>query len=115
MFNFLPEAVRRGIDDARRADQRRAGRLSIQIDDQVHRILALWDNGLALDASHRAPLRGLVDIFDGPRHLYQCLLVTSREEDGQRIYDFKWIAHVSETRPLDFAQQEETPLLLPYH
>ncbi|ARO13785.1 hypothetical protein BVG79_00431 [Ketogulonicigenium robustum] len=115
MFNFFPEAVRRGMDEARRADERRSNRLSIHAQEQVHRILSLWDDGLALDASDRAPLRGLVDIFDGPRHLYQCLLITSREEEGRRIYDFKWIARVSETHPVDFEQQEDTPLLLPRH
>lgn len=112
MSEFLPEAVRRGLEDARVAMLRRSNRLCIHDGDQIHRVLRLWDGGFALEAKDAPILHGFVDLYDGSRHLYQCLVVASHDEAGERIYDFKWHTAVSDRPPVDFVRSEEAPVAL---
>ena len=34
-------------------------------------------------------LRGLVDVYDGARHIFQCLIVASTVENGEIVCEFK--------------------------
>ena len=55
----------------------------------VFPVLDYRDSGFSLDIDNAPKLRGLVDLYDGSRHLYQCLIVAS-EEDGMLMrYEFK--------------------------
>jgi hypothetical protein len=112
MSEYLPEAVRKGLEDARVAMLRRSGKLCIHDGDAVYRVLRLWDGGFALDAKGAPRLRGFVDLYDGPRHLYQCLIITSREDEGEQIYDFKWSTAVSDRPALDFVRADDAPAAL---
>ncbi len=109
MSDILPEAVRKGLEDARRAAQRRSSRLCVHDGDEVYRIHRMWDDGFAVDAETAPKLRGRVNIYDGPKHLYQALVVASREEDGERIFDFKWQQPARDTAPVDFVQAVDAP------
>jgi hypothetical protein len=112
MSDYLPEAVRKGLEDARLAFLRRSSKLCIHDGDRIHRVLRLWDGGLAVDAKEAPKLRGFVDLYDGSRHLYQCLIVAGREEDGQMIYDFKWSTPVSDRPAADFVRADDAPVAL---
>lgn len=112
MSEFLPEAVRKGLEDARVAMLRRSGRLCIHDGDRVWRVLRLWDGGFSLAAQDAPPLRGFVDLYDGSRHLYQCLVVASREEEDERIFEFKWSAPVADRAAVDFERAEDAPVAL---
>lgn len=112
MIEDLPEAVRKGLEDARVAMLRRSSRLCIHDGDKVHRILRLWDGGFALDARNAPRLRGHVDLYDGSRHIYTCLVMTSHEEGGEQIYDFKWSTAVADRPAADFVRAEEPPKAL---
>jgi hypothetical protein len=112
MSEYLPDAVRRGLEDARVAMLRRSSRLCIHDGDRVHRVLRLWDGGFALAAQDAPVLRGFVDLYDGARHLYQCLVVASREENGERIFEFKWSTAVSDRPALDFVRADDAPVAL---
>jgi hypothetical protein len=112
MSEFLPEAVRKGLEDARVAALRRAHRLCIHDGDELHRVLRLWDGGFALDAKDAPQLRGFVDLYDGSRHLSQCLVVASRDEAGERLYEFKWHTRVTDRPALDFVRAEGAPAAL---
>ncbi len=57
-------------------------------------------------------LRGLVDIYDGARHLYQCLIVASEAQDGEMIYEFKRHTAAVDRAPLDFSPEENAPVAL---
>ncbi len=110
MLEFLPQEVRDGIDAARRRDQRRRSRLRVQVGEAVFPVIGLWDDGLALDADLTPHLRGLVDVYDGARHLMQCLIVASTVENGQLICDFKRSTAVADRAPLDFWKDENAPV-----
>lgn len=114
MTDYLPDAVMKGLQDARRASTQRGNRLCVHDGEDVLRIRRMWADGMAMDADAFDKLRGRVDIYDGMRHLYQALVVGSRVEGGECVFDFKWLHLVSETAPLDFAQLDATPAgLLP--
>ena len=112
MSEYLPEAVRKGLEDARVAMLRRSSKLCIHDGDAIHRVLRLWDGGFSLDAKTAPRLRGFVDLYDGSRHLYKCLIVNSREDEGERIYEFKWNTAVSDRPALYFLRSDDAPVAL---
>ena len=70
--------------------------------------------GFTVEADAVPDLRGLVDLFDGGRHLYQCLIIASEPEAGERRYDFKRNTAASDSAPLDHYREPEAPVgLLP--
>ncbi len=109
MSEFLPDAVRRGIDSARIAMLRASHRLCVHDDDRVHRIARLWDGGFALAADAAPPLRGLVDIYDGPRHVAQCLVFAAQDDRGRPIYEFKRMTQVADAPAADFERATALP------
>ena len=109
MSEFLPEAVRRGLEDARRAALRRSAKLCVHVGDEVYRINKMWDTGFSLDAKDAPHLRGQVDIYDGMRHVSRCLIVASTEESGEMLFEFKWNTPVSDRPALDYVQEREAP------
>lgn len=116
MIEFLSKELREGFELARKRQNARKSRLRVQIGVEVYPILRLWDDGLALDADQLPHLRGLVDVFDGARHLSQCLIVASTVENGQLICNFKRSTPVTDRPPLDFWRDENAPVaLLPKH
>jgi hypothetical protein len=114
MTEHLPDAVRQGLEAARQAAQRRSNRLCIHVGGRVHRVLRMWDGGLALAAADKPPLRGYVELFDGPRHLASCLLVVSPDEGrpGERAFEFKQRLPAADHAPADFEHSEDRPAAL---
>lgn len=113
MSSHLPDAVRQGLEAARQAVLRRSGRLCLHSGDRIHRVLRMWDGGVALPASDAPPIRGRVELYDGPRHLATCLIVGVPFEDGEeRVYEFKSQTPVTDRAPLDFERDEPTPAAL---
>ncbi len=114
MLEYLPQDIREELAAAQRRAARRKSRLRVQVGDAVFPVLRLWDDGLALDGALAPQLRGLVDIYEGGRHLFQALIVASAEDSGEIVCDFKRMTVVTETPPLDFWKDENAPAgLLP--
>lgn len=112
MIYDLPKDVLEGLHQARKRDLHRTNRLRIQVGDDVHRILRLWETGFSLDAETAPHLRGFVDIYDGTRQLYQCLVICSSVEGGERIYEFKRQTVALDEPPADFVRDEFEPVAL---
>jgi hypothetical protein len=112
MTDFLPKEVREGLELARKRALQKKSRLRVHADDEVFPVLRFWEGGFALDADDAPHLRGLVDLYDGARHLYQCLIVASEEEAGEMIYEFKWHTEALDKAPLDFYRDENAPVAL---
>ncbi len=112
MTDFLPKEVRQGLEAARRAELRKKSRLRVRVGDDVYRVLRFWDGGFALEAEDAPHLRGLVDLYNGGVHLYQCLIVASAEEDGEMRFEFKRNTAAVDRAPLDFARDENAPIAL---
>lgn len=113
-MEFLPKEVQAGLEAARKRDDKRRARLRVHVGGVVYPILRMWETGFALDAEATPQIRGLVDIYDGSRHLMQCLIVASVEERGELVCDFKWSRPAVDNAPLDYARDENAPVgLLP--
>lgn len=112
MSTYLPKEVQAGLDAARKKDLAKRSRLRVMADDRIFPVLRFWQTGFALDADDAPQLRGLVDLFDGTRHLYQCLIVTSAEENGERIFEFKRSTAAHDAAPLDFVRPDTAPVAL---
>jgi hypothetical protein len=109
MLEFLPEDIRRGLLMAQSRRARGARRLSVHLNDAVFPLLRLWDGGFAVETERTPRLRGLVDVYDGPRHLSQCLIVAAAIEGDHTIYEFKRETAVNDRAPLDYAPDDARP------
>lgn len=109
MSEFLPKEVRAGLEEARRRDLVKRSRLRVLAGDEIYPILRQWEDGFSLDAGQVAHLRGLVDIFEGSRHLSQCLIVASGIEGGELICTMKRSTAAIDRAPLDFERDENAP------
>lgn len=110
MLEFLPQEIADGLDAARKSAALRKSRLRVQVGAAVYPVLRFWHDGFALDAKLAPKLRGLVDVFDGSRHVFQCLIVASSEENGALICEFKRSTAVRDTAPLDYWRDESAPV-----
>ncbi len=110
MLEFLPQDIRDGLAKARRRAWRRGSKLHVQLGDAVFPVLRFWPGGMALDAG-LAPrrLRGLVDIYDGPRHVFQCLIVASALDGDELVCEFKRATAVADGAALDYWRESDLP------
>ncbi len=112
MSEFLPKEVREGLEQARKHRLRKKSRLKVKAGEQTFTILRYWEEGFALDADEAPKLRGLVDVFDGARHLSQCLIVASEKEAGEMIFEFKRATPHADKAPLDYERSDDAPVAL---
>jgi len=109
MSDFLPRAVREEMEAARKLGMRRKSRLRVMAGDDIYPILRVLTDGFTLDADEVAHLRGLIDIFDGSRHLSQCLIVASEVEGHELVCVMKRMTTVRDRPALDYVRDEEAP------
>lgn len=112
MSDYLPKEVRAGLELARKKSLRDKSRLRVRVGDETFTILRYWENGFALDREDAPHLRGLVDVFDGSRHLSQCLIVASEEDSGEMTYEFKRATPAIDRAPLDYDRDVNAPVAL---
>ena len=111
MTTYLPKEVRDGLEAARRRDRRNKARLRVAVDEFTrYPVLDFRDEGFALDIENAPKLRGLVDLYDGSRHLYQCLIVASERDGGLMRYEFKRVTAAVDCTPLDFVRDPAAPI-----
>jgi len=94
------------LQAARKDAQRRRDRLCVHDGDDVYPVRRFWDDGFTLDAGVGDKLRGRVEIYDGVRHMYQCLIVGSVTEGDEQVFDFKWLHPVPDAAPVDFVRPD---------
>lgn len=112
MTTFLSKEIREGLERARKLSLKKKNRLRVETGERSFPVLRFWEDGFALEAEDAPHLRGLVDLYDGARHLYQCLIVASSEEEGEMRYEFKWHTAVQDRPPLDFVRDDKAPVAL---
>lgn len=110
MFEFLPKEVRAELESARMDALRRKTRLRIRVGDAYFPILRFRPNWFSLDVNGIDHLRGLVDVYDGGRQLFQCLIVASEVDGDELICRVKRSTAVAETAPLDYERDANAPI-----
>ena len=112
MTDFLPKDVLDGLRAAQKKAERKRSRRTVHVGDEAYPILTFAEDGFTLDAEHAPHLRGLVDIYEGSRHLYQALIVASGLDGDVMRYEFKRNTLASDRAPLDFYQEQDVPIAL---
>lgn len=112
MSTYLPQDIHDDLDAARMAKLRKRNRLRVMVEGEAFPILRLWRSGFSVESEVVPPLRGLVDVYDGAQHLYQCLIVASGEDGGEMRYEFKRNTAAQDSAPLDHARDPEAPIAL---
>ena len=112
MTTFLPREVAEGLEAARKQALRKKSRLRVQAGSAIFTVLKSWDGGFSVDLQEAPQLGGLVDLYDGSRHLYQCLIVASEEEGDEMRYEFKRNTPAVDSAPLDFERDANKPVAL---
>lgn len=112
MSTYVSAELQAGLDAARVRRAKRRSRLRVEGGGTSHPVLRLWEGGFALDAAEVPRLRGLVDLYDGTRHIGRCLVVASDEEAGERRFEFKRPLSAPQGAALDFARDEGAPVAL---
>lgn len=112
MSEFLPKEVRDGLEKARLQSLRKKSRLRVRVGGHDFTILRYWDEGFALNAQDAPNLRGLVDLYDGARHISQCLIVASAEDAGEMVYEFKRETMAYDQPALDYERDANAPIAL---
>lgn len=108
-MSYLSDDIRAGLAQARRSAERKSSRLSVHLGDTVYPIYKLTDDGFSVDANRVPHLRGLVDIFDGPRQISRALIIAANEEDGEMRYDFKRESILPDRPIRDFVTERPAP------
>lgn len=112
MTTFVPKEVQAGLDRARLERLKKASRLRLSADGMTHQVLRMWKTGFSIDADTAPHLRGLVDLYDGSIHLFQCLIVASEKEADEMRFEFKRLTAVSNQPALDFVRKIDAPVAL---
>jgi hypothetical protein len=111
MLEHLPPGFAEGQERLQARAARRRPRLRVQVGDAVFPIRRLWAQGFALEADLSPRLlRGLVDIHEGPRHIFQCLIVASEIEGDDLICTFKRMTPVADRAALDYERDANAPV-----
>ena len=112
MEAHLSPDVLAGLQRARTEARHKSKRLRVCVEGQEFPILRMWDGGFALSAEDAMHLRGTVEVRDGARDLYECLIICF-EQDGHEItYEVKRLQRADGERPLDFVRPDDAPIAL---
>ncbi|WP_417258253.1 hypothetical protein [Celeribacter sp.] len=112
MSAYLSKEVREGLEMARKASLKKQSRLRVQAGDETFRVLRMWDGGFALDRDDADHLRGLVDLYDGAKHLYQALIVASEDDGHEMQFEYKRSTVATDKAPLDYDRPDDAPIAL---
>ena len=107
---FLPADVREGLARARARDRRTTGgRLRVQVGDDWYPITAYDDSGFEVPLDVAPKLRGLVEIYDGPRLLRSVLIVAGGPSGDAMRYGFKRATAARTSAALDYERAGDAP------
>ena len=112
MDSYISPEVRKGIQVAQEKALQTSGRVSVHVGDEAFSIDRLWDSGFEIDRLRDPKLRGAVDIYDGPKHLFSALIIYSELEGEAMRYEFKQVSQAREHAPIDFVQEQSAPIAL---
>jgi hypothetical protein len=112
MLEFLPRELRNGLASAQMSRARKKSRMRVDLGGVTYPILRYWHNGMAIEADKALHLRGLVDVYDGAKHIFQCLIVASEFDGHELICEFKRATAVLDRAALDYVRDESAPVAL---
>ena len=112
MIEYLPKDVMDGLREAHLKQLAKKVRVRVHVGDEAYPVLKLWSNGFSLKTENAPKLRGLVDLYDGVRHMSQCLIVASSEEGDLMNYEFKRNTATADKAAADYVSDDPRPAAL---
>jgi hypothetical protein len=107
MDSHLPDEVVLGM--ARAARRGGTGqRLSVHMGDVVVRIISLDETGFTVPEGS-PNLRGAVSLYDGPRHMADCLVMRIKGDSELPHYEYKRRTEATDDAPADYVRAAEAP------
>ena len=114
MIEFLPKEIEDGLAAARVKAATKKTRLRVHSGEEMIPLVRLTGSHFAIERELAPRLRGLVDIYDGARHLYQALVVATSFDGEAVVFEFKRNTATAKGPALDFVLEEDAPVgLLP--
>ena len=107
MSTFLSKDVLADLENAHRQGLKKKNRFRVEFNKTRYPVLVLKKSGFSLDAELAPEIRGLIDLYDGDKHLQQCLIVASKEENGIVYFEYKRKTATSTCAPKDFYQEKK--------
>ena len=114
MSTFLSKDVIAGLEAAQKADLRKKSRLRVESNKNSYPVLQLKKSGFCVEVERAPMIRGLVDLYDGDKHLKQCLVVAFKEENGIVHFEYKRNTNTQTVAPRDFYQEKSAVALIPH-
>lgn len=111
MSTFLSKDVLAGLEAAQKIDFKK-NRLHVEFNKVRYPVLLLKQSSFCVEAEMAPEIRGLVDLFDGDKHLQQCLIVASEEENGVVHFEFKLRTANTTVALKDFYQEKGVVALI---
>lgn len=112
MDGYISPEVLAGLKAERIRSEKKRSRLRVTSSGRDFAVLSSWETGFALEVSDHPHLRGVVDLFDGPRHVSHCLIIHSTIEDGRILYEFKRATPPADRPASDFVIEKPIPVAL---
>ena len=112
MSTYLSAEVQEGLRKAQDKAMRQSTRLSVHVGEDAHRIDELRPTGFSIAKERDPKLRGTVDIYDGPKHLFHALIIYSELDGDMMAYEFKQIRQALDQAPADFVRESDAPIAL---
>ena len=110
MSTYLPAEVQAGLDAARRKARKKSHRLRIEADGSLFPVIKAWETGFSLDRQGAEQLRGRVALYDGSRHVLDCLIIASEEDGDEMRFEYKRMTEATGEQPLDFVRAPDAPV-----
>lgn len=105
MEAYFSNDVLEGLHKAKRDQSRRKARFCVHAADEVYPITRLTADGFEVRAEATPHLRGYVDVYDGPAHLWQCLIVRAEKGEFVTRYEYKRQTKAADGPPRDYADE----------
>ena len=97
-------------------DRRRNGvsrpRLRLKSAGRTIDVVEAWADGFSIDSNGPQPQRGIVDLFDGARHIRHGLIYQTGADEAHVTFAFKSAHDPRMAQPCDFARAEDGPVAL---
>jgi len=92
--------------------KQKKNRLRVRAGEREFKLRELSENGFVVEDASGKHLRGLVDLYDGSKHLAQCLIVCARATASGMAYEFKRRTRIARNHAPDYVVSENAPVAL---
>lgn len=114
-MDILSPALADSLYRAHLRQMRRTSRLRVEAGSRSWPVLRVWEGGFSIRGEEAHGLRGLVDLWDGPRHLRHCLVIATATEAGEVECEIKDSAPADLPPAVDYVREERAAsALLPH-